>query len=167
MLRTKEQPWTKEQIKRLAANRKKLLELFPSIEFFNAKDSANAYMQLNAKTTSGFAYTLKVPIPKHYPNSMVHLYVSDPNPLKTRDNGTVNCLGESHAFHTHRNQLYNGCVEICYTDTWNPDISLAKVITSGVIWMQCYQIHLEESGDCIHDILQKYKNSFKDLFDQC
>ena len=157
-------PWTKEQCERLAVEKKLLERKFPGAQIIAPKE--NTSIQLESKTASGIDYTLMSPIPGNFPNSMMPLYVTKPNPLVSYDRrSAINSLKSSHNFHTHENKLYGGCVEICYTNHWHPGMTIVKVLSSGIIWMQCYQIHLQ-TGKTIHNILEEYKNKLDDFFTQ-
>lgn len=157
--------WDNSQIIRLAAERVKLQELFPGVKIMHPKDRMNAYVWMNGNTTSGIAYEFISPIPSNHPNSKPYLYLVNPNPLVAYDGKShLNSLGSSHAFHMYGNGP-NGCISICYTGNWNPDMTFAKVLSSGITWMQCYQIHTQ-TGETIDEILIRFKNREHELFNQ-
>ena len=165
MVSNNDRKWESSQIIRLAAEWKKLQELFPGVKILYPKDRMNAYVWLNGNTTSGIAYEFISPIPYDFPNSKPNLYLVNPNPLVAYDGKShLNSLGSSHAFHMYNNGP-NRCISICYTGHWHLGMTFTRVLSSGITWIQCYQIHTQ-TGETIDDILVRFKGREHELFNQ-
>lgn len=149
--------WNEDQCRRLAAEKKLVDTKFPGFIFINPKDSDNASIKGHGNTRTGLAYTLTIAIPKNYPNSRVHLYVTEPNPLRTYENAsTINGMNSSHEFHTYSNGP-NSCVNICFMSHWHPGMTITGAIWKGILWMEAYAHHLQ-TGKTIDYILNNNIN---------
>ncbi len=96
------------------------------------------YLVIAAKTNRGNIYTLRIEldqfpaeIPKAFINKM----------LKNKTGGMMN--GISAAMHTLTSE--GGRTRICHYgyDSWNPNVSLYKVYVKCRLWLEMYELHLD------------------------
>ena len=128
-------PWTKEQCDKLACDKRLIEKYFSGFYFVNPKDSENTCVEGYGKTKSSLAFKLQIALTPNYPHEPPHLYVTEPNPLPTRDlQSTINHRNSCHEYHTHDNGP-GGCVTICYAGNWHAGMTINGVIWKGIIWM--------------------------------
>jgi hypothetical protein len=59
---------------------------------------------------------------------------------KYQRQGTINEVGASRAFHTLSNGP-DGCVRICFTQSWDPDMSYVSILHRGALWLEALEAH--------------------------
>ncbi|RJR23286.1 MAG: hypothetical protein C4582_05665 [Desulfobacteraceae bacterium] len=106
-------------------------------------------------TSDGRFYRLVLFLDPPYPEKIPNLYVIYPSVLPKYGQGSINELGNSHAFHTNSNGP-DGVVAICHysSSEWDTSCTAYGVIIRGLIWLEAYAIHLK-TGETIVGIIDK------------
>ena len=134
--------WSEAQQKRLSIEKSLLDKKFHcNVTWINPTSAGNTRVEWKVNTNNGKAYTLRVYIPKGYPNDCPILVVSSPSHVLKRKDGT--CLdslsGSDHIYSAH-----DGFTEICHHDKsrWTGINTLDQVLMKGRLWLEAYEIHL-------------------------
>lgn len=140
--------WTSQQQSRLAHEKDILDGKLKNVSWFNPTSAGNTRVEWRVNTNNGKSYTLRIYIPRNFPNECPILVVSSPStPLRRKDGNPV-AGGKDHVYGTH-----DGLTEICHfvKGKWKTDNTLYQVLMKGRIWLEAFEIHLRTGED-----LEKY-----------
>lgn len=100
------------------------------------------YLVIAAKTNRGNIYTLRIELDK-FPNEIPKAFIN--KMLKDKHGDLMN--GISAAMHTLSSE--DGRTRICHygSDSWTPNVSLYKVYVKCRLWLEMYELHLDNGND--------------------
>ena len=142
--------WSSQQQRRLGMEKGILEKKLNNVSWFNATSRGNTRVEWRVNTNNGKGYTLRVYIPKDFPDECPIMVVSSPSsPLKGKDGSLLNCSsGKQHTLSAH-----DGLTQICHFNSskWMSENTLLQILMKGRLWLEAYEIHLETGED-----LEKY-----------
>ena len=145
-------PWSATQQKRLGFE-KNILEKYFGNRVSWINPTSDTKVEVRVTTTNDKQYTLRVYIPRDFPNSCPDMIVSNPSScLRMRDGSVMSAL--SGLNHTMGGR--DGCTQICHfkPNCWKDDNTLYQVVMKGLIWLEGYEAHLR-TGQPLSNYLQE------------
>lgn len=136
-------PWSLAQRQRLAFERDVLEANFRNkVKWLNPADQEATKVEVSITCSNDKEYTLRVYLPSDFPNSCPSMIVSSPPKCLKRKNGSS--LNHS-SREDHTLSSKDGCTQICHcrANSWRNDYSLYDVITKGLVWLEAYEVHLQ------------------------
>ena len=132
--------WSPTQRQRLGFE-KELLEKYFHNRVKWIDPTGNTKVEVRVTCTNDKQYTLRVYLPKDYPNSCPQMIVCYPSSYLKKRNGSL-LTGVSGEDHTLGG--IDGCTQICHFNSglWRDDNTLYQVIMKGLIWLEAYEAHL-------------------------
>ena len=121
--------WSSLQQTRLAAEKDTLDSKLKNVSWFNPTSAGNTRVEWRIKTNNGKNYTLRIYIPRNFPNECPILVVCSPSTIKRKDGKPlIVANGKDHVYGTHE-----GFTEICHfvKEKWSNDNSLYQVLMKG------------------------------------
>ncbi len=103
---------------------------------------------------------LRLQLSPEFPWESPRLFVIEPTVLPMHAGGTLAELGVSHDYHVLGPEGPGGCIELCFIDTWQPDMTVLGVLIKGEIWTKAYYEHLRE-GRTIDEILHQWNHELE------
>lgn len=103
--------------------------------------TSKPYLAIAAKTNRGNVYTILIELDE-FPNEIPKAFIS--KMLYNKSGGAMN--GCSAAMHTLDSE--NGRTRICHYgwDSWNPNVALYKVYVKCRLWLEMYELHLQNGN---------------------
>lgn len=100
--------------------------------------STKPYLVIAAKTNRGNVYTLRIELDE-FPNQIPKAFIN--KMLYTKNGSRMNDCSAS--MHTLTSE--NGRTRICHYgfDSWTPNVSLYKVYVKCRLWLEMYELHLD------------------------
>ena len=93
--------------------------------------------------TTGKKYLLRLYISPDFPNSYLSMVVVAPDGiLKRKDHSLLGFASRQ----DHVLSSKSGYTRISYSNSWVGNKTLLQVIEKGLIWLEAYEIHLQEGG---------------------
>ena len=132
--------WSSVQQKRLGMEKGLLEQYFPGkVIWTNPTSAGNTKVEVKMTTSNNKHYTLRVYIPKDYPNACPEMVVSGCAALRKRNGST---FGPSVSDHTLGQK--DGFTKLCHfrPDLWTNENTLYQVFMKGLIWLEAYEGHL-------------------------
>lgn len=133
---------------RLSVEKGILDEEMSNASWDNPASAGNARVEWKVNTNNGRSYTLRIYIPKNFPNECPVLVVSRSpygTPLRAR-NGSVmdKASRENHTY-----GAYDGFTRICHfkDSLWSNDNTLSQVFMKGRLWLEAYEYHLQNGAN--------------------
>ena len=130
-------PWNKFQKRRLALERRKLVEEFSENDIKWINPTGETKVELRVTTNRDNVYRLRVHIAEDFPNSVPVMVVCEsPEPMPDWD--------ESHVNHTldRKENFINICHN--YYGHWSPQYSrIVDVFKKGREWLEAYESSIE------------------------
>ena len=150
-------PRSPDQIRRLLLESEILSREMPQFKLYELFGS-NTRAEGWASTSAGSdRYKLRACIPGAYPDEEPDLYVIQPKTLcKHGGKEALNTMCSTHAFHNYESE--NGYVQVCHTLFWDASMTLVRVFTKGLLWLEAYEGHLR-TGKNIAQILDEWSGS--------
>ena len=100
--------------------------------------STKPYLVIAAKTNRGNVYTLRIELDE-FPNQIPKAFIN--KMLYTKNGSRMNeCSASMHTLTSE-----NGRTRICHYgfDSWTPNVSLYKVYVKCRLWLEIYELHLD------------------------
>ena len=119
-----------------------LLKYLPAKVFrFMDIGTSKPYLVCAAKTNNGKIYTLRIELDQ-FPESVPKVFVMEM--LKTKSGENMDeCSASMHTLTSE-----NGWTRIChYGNNWRDNVSLWRVIYKCLMWLNCYERHLQTGED--------------------
>lgn len=142
--------WSSQQQRRLGMEKGILEKKLKNVSWFNAISRGNTRVEWRVNTNNGKGYTLRVYIPKDFPDECPIMVVSSPSsPLTRKDGSLLNgSSGKQHTLAAH-----DGLTQICHFNSsqWMSQNTLYQILMKGRLWLEAYEIHLQTGED-----LEKY-----------
>lgn len=100
--------------------------------------TSKPYLAIAAKTNRGNVYTLRIELDE-FPDEIPKAFIN--KMLRNNNGGMMNDC--SAAMHTLQSE--NGRTRICHYgwDSWNNRVSLYKVYVKCRLWLEMYELHLD------------------------
>ena len=132
--------WSSLQRRRLALDKSILEKFFAGkVNWINQTSAGNTKVEVQMTTSNNKYYTLRVYVPKDYPNACPTMVVSSHGPLRKRNGDTFGCCGYDHTLGTQ-----DGSTVICHfrPSLWTAENTLYQVFMKGLLWLEAYEGHL-------------------------
>ncbi|MCA9448873.1 MAG: hypothetical protein KC931_17265 [Candidatus Omnitrophica bacterium] len=144
--------WSPKQRQRVSYERRILDSELPEFQIHNPNAPDQCRVEGWHKSNSlRNRYLLQLRNLANFPTMEPSMVVVKPTPLKLKDGSTIpNC---SHSFHTLGLEADNA-LRICIVNKWNARMSFVNLFCRGILWVHCYERHLENG----RDIEYQYKN---------
>lgn len=112
--------------------------LTPNLFKFKDMGTSRAHLVMAARTNRKNIYTLYIPL-DGFPETLPKVFVT--RMLKSRTGEDLD--GASAAMHTLPSE--NGWTRLCHyaSDSWTEDVSLYKVYIKCRLWLEMYELHLQ------------------------
>lgn len=113
-------------------------KLPPNAYRFMDIGTSKPYLVIAAKTNRGNIYTLRIELDQ-FPDEIPKAFVN--NLLLTKNGEPMNgCSGAMHTLDCENNRT-----RICHYgfDSWTPNVSLYKVYVKCRLWLEMYELHLD------------------------
>lgn len=112
--------------------------LTPNLFKFQDMGTNRAHLVMAARTNRKNIYTLYIPL-DGFPETLPKVFVT--RMLKSRTGEDLD--GASAAMHTLPSE--NGWTRLCHyaADSWTEDVSLYKVYIKCRLWLEMYELHLQ------------------------
>lgn len=144
--------WSLRQMRRLAEEKAVLRTELPHFTFRGCDNGSESHVSGWERSPDyRHDYSLRLDIPKGYPEEMPQLWVAKPSPLLRYDGTPIPKY--SHGFHTRSHDSVSGMVEICHCSpsSWTPSMTVTGTLFRGILWIWCFEKHLR-TGRTIEDI---------------
>lgn len=145
-------PWSAAQQKRLGFE-KNILEKYFGNRVSWIDPTGDTKVEVGVTTTSDKRYTLRLCLPKDFPNSVPPMIVSNPSSCLRKRDGSLLSGGSGN---DHTLSSIDGCTQICHFNSclWRDDNTLYQVVMKGLIWLEGYEAHLR-TGQPLSKYLQE------------
>lgn len=148
--------WTNEQQHRLLMEKQILSKYFPQFRWIDPTGKAKVEGVFH--TNAGNSYKIRVYVPSDFPNSTPDMVVISPDPLLDHDRNDLS--DEDTNPDMHIVGVKDGYIKICHyhPGSWQPSITLYKVLLKGRIWVEAFDAHLK-TGKKLDKYLHHWVNN--------
>lgn len=143
--------WQPHQQIRLATEWHLLREHLPDFEFFDR--TGRTYVLGKWRSPKGYVYTIRIDLPRGYPDECPKTYIVAPSPLLDHYGKHMTRHGASHSYHTWRSDR-PGFVQVCTyrPEYWDSASTLIQLVHKSFLWLIAYDEH-RATGKQISDLL--------------
>ena len=131
--------WSSSQRRRLALDKSILEKFFAGkVNWINQTSAGNTKVEVRMTTSNNKYYTLRVYVPRDYPNACPSMSVSSHGRLTRRDGSAL------YGFDDHTLGTLDGSTQICHfrQELWTAENTLYQVFMKGLLWLEAYEGHL-------------------------
>lgn len=146
--------WSIDQQKRLGLEKQVLKTYFQDkVRWIDPTVCGGTKVEVQMKTSNNRNFTLRVYLPKDFPNSCPEMVVCSPSSPLVKNDGTV-LKFSSYGDHTLGTK--DGMTQLCHyrTNKWTSINTLYQVFMKGLLWLEAYEGH-RASGEPISNFLRE------------